>query len=204
MKLDLLGHTITVHEITEMEAKHNHAVLRDGTGTGYESVIKDEKLLAKIGECIGAASKPSSNIILDNDLPETLKVDTLIHECIHLIKYFSMAEDKFLSEAQIQLVALGMFNLLARNHHLMDWIKENTKDLDRSKELASPKSANDVKISENKINQYLCSICHDPIEMKTIKYSATRSLKNGTVVNEVYCSESCQNEALHKVSNEQG
>ena len=188
MKLDLLGNIVTVHEMTAIFAEHSIAVMRDSTGTGYDAdTIKDEALLAKVKDCCGAASKATANIIIDKDLPASLKVDTLLHECIHMIKYLSVADNEFLSEAQIQIIALGMFNLLARNHHLLDWIKDNTKDLDRSLELMPKTKAGNRKHIFHA--SYICR-CGKDLTGTEIKYGNYKETPT-EITNFYYCSKAC-------------
>jgi hypothetical protein len=75
----------------------------------------------ELTDCLGLCDPQTNTIILDPTLPNSVMLQTLIHELIHLIE---MTLNQCLTEQQVDTMASGLVHLLKANPSLLRLLEE--------------------------------------------------------------------------------
>lgn len=87
------------------------------------SLAKKEHVLD--GEAIGAINCTRQEIFLRDNLKPSQEVETLIHELMHAINYYTnVIPDKQEEEKIVDTLTAGLTSILKDNVKLIDYIKE--------------------------------------------------------------------------------
>lgn len=143
MKIDIAGHEYEIFFVKKDESD----IISVVNPPGIEFPGYDKDTMEFLKEKIGMQSYKRKFIAVRDNMSPSTQVDTMIHEILHAINFICFANE--LNEKDIQMTANAVYQLLARNHHLLDWIKENTKSIDRSAELNKRDIQTNVNVKMN-------------------------------------------------------